>query len=298
MSGSGNMDGMSTLTDRQTRQRDELVSRIAQLGRVGVAFSGGVDSAVVARAAQEACGDRAVALTAVSPSLASGEWEEAQRQAHEIGIRHQRVETTEFNDPNYLRNAPNRCYHCKSELYTRLEALAPQLGIDVLLNGANLDDQGDWRPGMQAAREHAVRSPLMEVGMTKADVRALAQHWGLSAWDKPATPCLSSRIAYGLEVTPERVSRVDQAESFLRDLLQERELRVRHEANDLARLEIPLVCLPRLLEPGVRQQLTSNLHSLGFRYVTLDLDGFRSGSMNAGLPLVELHTVGTPDRGT
>ncbi|MFN9372374.1 MAG: ATP-dependent sacrificial sulfur transferase LarE [Planctomycetaceae bacterium] len=289
---------MTTLTDRQIRQRDELVSRIAQWGRVGVAFSGGVDSAVVARAAQEACGDRAVALTAVSPSLASGEWEETQRQAREIGIRHQRVDTTEFADPNYLRNAPNRCYYCKSELYTRLEALAPQLGIDGLLNGANLDDQGDWRPGMQAAREHAVRSPLVEVGMTKADVRALAQHWGLSAWDKPATPCLSSRIAYGLEVTPERVSRVDQAERFLRDLLQQRELRVRHEPNDLARLELPLDCLARLLDPGVRQQVSTTLHALGFRFVTLDLDGFRSGSMNAGLPLVELHAVQTPDRAT
>jgi uncharacterized protein len=289
---------MTTLTDRQTRQRDELVSRIAQWGRVGVAFSGGVDSAVVARAAWEACGDRAVALTAVSPSLASGEWEEAERQAREIGIRHQRVDTTEFTDPNYLRNAPNRCYFCKTELYTRLEALAPRLGIDVLLNGANLDDQGDWRPGMQAAREHAVRSPLVEVGLTKADVRALAQHWGLSAWDKPATPCLSSRIAYGLEVTPERVSRVDQAERYLRDLLQQRELRVRHEPNDLARLELPLDCLPRLLDPGVRQQVSTTLHALGFRFVTLDLDGFRSGSMNAGLPLVELHAVRTPDRAT
>ena len=289
---------MTTLTDRQTRQRDELVSRIAQWGRVGVAFSGGVDSAVVARAAWEACGDRAVALTAVSPSLASGEWEEAERQAREIGIRQQRVDTTEFTDPNYLRNAPNRCYFCKTELYTRLEALAPQLGIDVLLNGANLDDQGDWRPGMQAAREHAVRSPLVEVGLTKADVRALAQHWGLSAWDKPATPCLSSRIAYGLEVTPERVSRVDQAERYLRDLLQQRELRVRHEPNDLARLELSLDCLPRLLDPGVRQQVSTTLHALGFRFVTLDLDGFRSGSMNAGLPLVELHAVRTPDRAT
>jgi len=288
---------MFSLTDQQTRQRDELLSQIARLGRVGVAFSGGVDSAVVARAAREACGDRAVALTAVSPSLATGEWEEAQRQAQEIGIRHQRVETTEFTDPNYLRNAPNRCYFCKSELYTRLEAMAPQLGIDVLLNGANLDDQGDWRPGMQAAREHAVRSPLLEVGMTKADVRALARHWGLSTWDKPATPCLSSRIAYGLEVTPERVSRVDRAESFLRDLLQERELRVRHEPNDLARLEVPVVCLPRLLDPDTRQQVTSTLHSLGFRFVTLDLDGFRSGSMNAGLPLVELNSVQIPHRG-
>jgi uncharacterized protein len=288
---------MSILTNRQTRQRDELLSLISQFGRVGVAFSGGVDSTVVARAAREACGERAVALTAVSPSLATGEWEEAQRLAVEIGIRHQRVETEEFHDPNYLRNAPNRCYYCKSELYTKLVALAPGLGIDVLLNGANLDDQGDWRPGMQAAREHAVRSPLLEVGMTKADVRALAQHWKLSAWDKPASPCLSSRIAYGLEVTPERVARVDQAERFLREMLQERELRVRHEAHDLARIEVSLECLTRLLDPTLRQQVTTSLHTLGFRYVTVDLDGFRSGSMNAGLPLVELTSIRRPDEG-
>ena len=279
---------MITLTDRQSLQREQLVSLISTLGRVGVAFSGGVDSVVVARAAHEACGERAVAITAVSPSLASGEWDEAQRLAREIGIRHQRVDTSEFSNPDYRRNAPNRCYFCKTELYGRLEALAPQLQIDVLLNGANLDDQGDWRPGMQAAREFSVRSPLLEVGMTKADVRALALHWGLSAWDKPASPCLASRIAYGLEVTTERVSRVDQAERFLKVLLGVQELRVRHEVNDLARLEVPLSAIPLVIDPEIREKTTGHLRELGFRYVTLDLDGFRSGSMNAGLPIVDL----------
>jgi len=253
-----------------------------------VAFSGGVDSVVVARAAQEACGEQAVAITAVSPSLPAGEWDEAQRLAREIGIRHQRVDTSEFSNPDYLRNAPNRCYFCKTELYGQLEALAPQLQIDVLLNGANLDDQGDWRPGMQAAREFAVRSPLLEVGMTKADVRALARHWGLSVWDKPASPCLASRIAYGLEVTTERVSRVDQAESFLKGLLGVQELRVRHEVNDLARLEVPLSAVPLVIDREFREKISGRLRELGFRYVTLDLDGFRSGSMNAGLQIVDL----------
>jgi len=279
---------MITLTDRQSLQRAQLVSLISTLGRVGVAFSGGVDSVVVARAAQEACGEQAVAITAVSPSLPAGEWDEAQRLAREIGIRHQRVDTSEFSNPDYLRNAPNRCYFCKTELYGQLEALAPQLQIDVLLNGANLDDQGDWRPGMQAAREFAVRSPLLEVGMTKADVRALARHWGLSVWDKPASPCLASRIAYGLEVTTERVSRVDQAESFLKGLLGVQELRVRHEVNDLARLEVPLSAVPLVIDREFREKISGRLRELGFRYVTLDLDGFRSGSMNAGLQIVDL----------
>ncbi|HUG94364.1 MAG TPA: ATP-dependent sacrificial sulfur transferase LarE, partial [Planctomycetaceae bacterium] len=188
----------------------------------------------------------------------------------------------------YLKNASNRCYFCKTELYTRLEELAPELGVDVLLNGANLDDQGDYRPGMQAAREHAVRSPLIEAGLNKADVRALARAWELPAWDKPATPCLSSRIAYGVEVTPERVRRVDEAERFLREEFGLREFRVRHEANDLARIEVPVDALPALLSPAPREKLTARLHELGFKYVTVDLDGFRSGSMNAVLPVESL----------
>jgi uncharacterized protein len=157
--------------------------------------------------------------------------------------------------------------------------------FDVVVNGANLDDRGDYRPGMQAAREHAVRSPLIEAGLTKADVRQLAAHWELPVWDKPATPCLSSRIAYGLAVTPERVERVDRAEQFLREKFGLREFRVRHEAGDLARIEVPVDALPRLITDPARKAIAEKFHSLGFKYVSLDLDGFRSGSMNAVVPL-------------
>ena len=205
-----------------------------------------------------------------------------------MAIPHRILRTREFENADYLKNAPDRCYFCKTELYTELETIAPELGVETIVNGANLDDRGDYRPGMRAAGQHRVRSPLIEAGLTKSDVRALAQHWGLPVWDKPATPCLSSRIAYGLEVTPERVGRVDQAERFLRQALDLNELRVRHEANDLARIEIPIGDLARLADPERRRQVCETLHQLGFKYVTLDLDGFRSGSMNAGLPLIDI----------
>lgn len=272
-------------------RRDTLLRLLAGYGRVAVAFSAGVDSTVVAQAAQLACGERAVAVTAVSPSLASGERDEAERLARLIGIRHRILNTQEFANADYLRNAPNRCYFCKTELYSQLERLLPELGADVIANGANLDDRGDHRPGMQAAAQHAVRSPLVEAGLTKADVRALARHWQLPVWDKPATPCLSSRIAYGVAVTPERVRRVDDAERFLREEFALREFRVRHEANDLARLELPADRLAEFLDPAIRQRVTARLHELGFKYVTLDLDGFRSGSMNAVLPVESLQVL-------
>lgn len=278
----------SLATPDLDRKRDALLERLAGYGRVAVAFSGGVDSVVVAKAAQVACGDRAVAVTAVSDSLASGELDEAREMAERIGIRHRVLKTREFDNPDYVRNASNRCYFCKTELYTRLESLLPELECDVIANGANLDDRGDYRPGMQAASEHAVRSPLIEAGLTKADVRELAKAWDLPVWDKPASPCLSSRLAYGVAVTPERVQRVDEAERFLRETLGLRELRVRHEQNDLARIELPPPALPRLADAALRDAISKRMHELGFRYVTLDLDGFRSGSMNAGLPLVQL----------
>lgn len=283
---------MTEIDPQLTAKRDRLLDVLRGYGRVAVAFSAGVDSTVVAQAAQLACGDDAVAVTAISPSLACGEREAAEELARRIGIRHRIIETSEFSDPNYLKNAPNRCYFCKTELYSQLESLAPQLGVDVLANGANLDDRGDHRPGMQAANEHLVRSPLLEAELTKADVRELARHWDLPVWDKPASPCLSSRIAYGLEVTPERVRRVDEAERFLRAALGIRELRVRHEPNDLARVELPADELPRLADSDLRAQITSKLHALGFKYVTLDLDGFRSGSMNAVVPVEALRIIG------
>jgi uncharacterized protein len=284
---------MTPLGEDLASKRDQLLAILRSCGRVAVAYSGGVDSAVVAKAARLACGDKAVAITAVSASLASGEREAAEALAKQIGIQHQIIETDEFSNPDYLKNAPDRCYFCKTELYTQLERLLSERGaglpeFDVVVNGANLDDRGDYRPGMQAAREHAVRSPLIEAGLTKADVRELAAYWELPVWDKPATPCLSSRIAYGLAVTPERVERVDKAEAFLREEFGLREFRVRHEAGDLARIEVPLGELPRLIAEPARKTISQTLHSLGFKYVSLDIDGFRSGSMNAVVPLESL----------
>lgn len=266
-------------------KRDELLARLAGYGRVAVAFSGGVDSAVVARAAQEACGDKAVAVTAVSLSLASGELEQAQVVAALIGIRHVVLKTEEFANESYLANPANRCYFCKTELYSRLESRLSELDADVICNGANLDDVGDYRPGMTAAKEHSVRSPLIEAGLTKSDVRELAKLWSLPCWDKPAMPCLSSRIAYGVAVTPERVRRIDAAESFLRREFGLRELRVRCEANDLARIEVALGEVTPLLNATTFERISRELRSLGFRCVTLDLEGFRSGNLNALVPL-------------
>ncbi|WP_437204400.1 ATP-dependent sacrificial sulfur transferase LarE [Planctomicrobium sp. SH664] len=273
-----------------SQKRDRLLALLKGCGRVAVAFSGGVDSALVAKAAALACGDRAIAVTAVSPSLASGELDSARKVAAEIGIRHEIIYTSEFNVAGYQANAGDRCYYCKSELYQGLDLLVETLDVDTVCNGANLDDRGDHRPGMRAALEHKIRSPLIEAGMTKQDVRDLAQEWQLPVWDKPASPCLSSRIAYGVQVTPERVQRVDAAEVFLRQQLDVRELRVRLEQNDLARIELPVHQLHRLADDNVRQQIVEKLRELGFRYVTLDLEGFRSGSLNAALPLVSLST--------
>ncbi len=272
-------------------KRDALLSLLAGYGHVAVAFSGGVDSAVVARAAREACGDNAVAVTAVSPSLASGELEQARELAALIGIRHVVLGTQEFENDDYLKNPANRCYFCKSELYSRLESRLDELGVDVICNGANLDDVGDYRPGMTAAKEHSVRSPLIEAGLTKADVRELANYWALPCWDKPAMPCLSSRIAYGVAVTPERVRRIDAAEQFLRREFGLREFRVRCEANDLARIEVALREVTPLLNLTTFESISRELRSLGFRCVTLDLEGFRSGSLNALVPLESLRAT-------
>ena len=260
-------------------KRDRLVAFLADLKRVVVAYSGGVDSVVVAKAAQVALADAALAATGVSSSLASGELDDARRLAELIGIRHEIITTQEFAEPAYLANAPDRCYHCKTELYTRLEELLERFPDAVIVNGANLDDQGDYRPGMAAAREHRVRSPLLECGLTKADVRRLAALWELPVWDKPASPCLSSRIAYGEDVTPQRVAMIDRAEQFLR-ARGLRELRVRYHKGDLARLEVPADAIARLAEPALRREIADHLRALGFKFVTLDLEGFRSGSLN------------------
>lgn len=270
--------------------RDRLVETLRGYGRVAVAYSGGVDSTVVAQAAYEALGDAAIAVTAVSDSLAAGELEEAEELARRIGIHHRVIRTEEFADPNYLRNQPDRCYFCKSELYGRLSGLLGELGVDVIASGANTDDLGDHRPGMRAAAENGVRHPLQECSLGKPEVRALALAWGLPTWDKPATPCLSSRIAYGEEVSPERVRMIDQAEQWLRRRGL-RVLRVRYHKGDLARIEVPLDDLPRLVDLQVRGELIAAFRAVGFKFVTLDLEGFRSGSFNTALPLVPVESL-------
>ncbi len=267
--------------------RNRLLDVLRSYGSCLVAFSAGVDSTVVAKAAQVALGDRAVAVTGTSASLASGELDEALRLARLIGIRHEVISTDEFAEPNYLRNAPDRCYHCKTELYSQLEPLAERLGLAVIVNGANADDLGDYRPGMSAAQEHRVRSPLLECGLSKREVRELAADWELPVWDKPASPCLSSRVAYGEEVTPARLDMIDRAEQYLRQLGL-RTVRVRYHRGDLARLEVPVEAIHRLAEPAVRADLLETLTQIGFKYVTLDLAGFRSGSHNDVLPLVQI----------
>ena len=277
-----------TETDPQRNtQREDLVKTLRGCGRVAVAFSGGIDSTVVAQAAYEALGDAAIAVTAVSESLAAGELEEAQELAQKIGIRHRVIRTEEFADPNYRRNDSNRCYFCKSELYGRLSGMLGELGVEVIVSGANTDDMGDYRPGLRAASEHGVRHPLQECNLSKADVRALALAWGLPTWDKPATPCLSSRVAYGEDPTPERVRMIDQAEQWLRQRGL-RVLRVRYHKGDLARIEVSPDELMRLVELELRGELITAFRALGFKFVTLDLEGFRSGSMNSVIPVESL----------
>jgi uncharacterized protein len=293
-----NMANDADLPSELQAKRDRLLEILRELRRVVVAFSGGIDSTVVAQAAQLALGADASAITADSASVPRAEIDEARQLATRIGIAHRVVHTDEFASADYRRNDGTRCYYCKDELYRRIEDLLPELGGAVVCSGANLDDQGDYRPGLTAAAEHQVRHPLQEARFTKADVRALARHWGLPTWDKPASPCLSSRLAPGVQVTAERTGRVEAAELYLRGLGY-RECRVRLHEGELARVEVPTAVLARLADPAVRDPLVHALKELGFRYVTLDLEGFRSGSLNELVSLEHrrLYTVGTTPTG-
>lgn len=243
-----------------------------------VALSGGVDSAVVAKSAMLQTA-RVIAATAVSPSVAAREVQDADSLCSALGVEHVKVLPGEIADPKYRLNDGLRCYHCKSHLYDVIRARFPK---SILLSGTNADDLGDYRPGLQAAEEYGVRAPLAELGISKAQVRKLAGFWQLELADKPASPCLASRLAYGVEVTPERLRRVEQAEELLRKL-GFWELRVRVHPDEIARIEVPETQFDLLMNVNTREELRSQMLALGFRYVTLDLEGFRSGNLNAAI---------------
>ena len=262
-----------------SQQARALVRHLTDYRACTVALSGGVDSAVVAKAAYLALGDHAQAVTADSASLAEGELDQARRTAALIGIRHRVIQTREFTNPEYLRNAPDRCYHCKSELYQQLQRLSESVQSDVILSGTNQDDLTDFRPGIQAGREHQVQSPLADCKLGKQTVREIARYWELPVWDKPASPCLSSRIAYGVPVTVSRLKRIDQAERLLRRLGFQ-DVRVRCHQGDVARVEVAKQQIHQLFEGSIQLTIYLQLVEWGFRMVTFDLKGFQSGNLN------------------
>jgi pyridinium-3,5-biscarboxylic acid mononucleotide sulfurtransferase len=273
---------------------DRLLLILRGMESVLVAFSGGVDSTLLARAAKDALGDRALLVTADSETYPSAELAEAQRLGEFLGLRHLVVRTRELDNPEYARNGASRCFFCKEELFETLQPIAAREGVRTLVYGANVDDLGDHRPGMQSARQRGVRAPLIEAGLGKDEIRALSRTLGLPTWDKPSFACLSSRFQYGDPITADKLRRVDAAEAFVRSL-GFRQFRVRHH-DRLARLEIPLAEIPRLWQDGHRERILERFRELGWVYVAVDLAGFQSGSANLPLTL-ERRTGGRAEGG-
>jgi len=276
---------MLAVADLETKT-SLLQANLGKLGRVLVAYSGGVDSAYLAWAAHQALGDKMLAVIADSPSLARAQLSDAIAFAQEQSIPLEVVATSELDRPEYIRNDSQRCFFCKDDLFTLMEDLRQARGFEAIAYGVNLNDQGDFRPGQKAAANHHVAAPLLDAGLTKDEIRALARQAGLRIWDKPASACLSSRIEYGRPVTREALAIVEKGEDSLR-ALGFRHFRVRHHG-EIVRIEISREELPRAVDPTMAEQFTAIFKSLGFKFVTLDLEGFRSGSMNALLSAEDL----------
>lgn len=263
------------------QKEQDLLYILARMRHVIVAYSGGTDSAYLAWAAHRALGEDAVAITADSPSIPESHKRDAAAFARECGFRHELIETREFDNPDYVKNDANRCFHCKDELFTRLEEIANERGFRNIVYGVNVDDLGDYRPGQKAAKMHQVNAPLVEAGLSKAEIRELSRLAGLSTWDRPAAACLSSRIPYGTPVTVENIKTVEQGEEAIK-ALGFRQFRVRFHG-ELVRIEVAKEELAKALTPEMAQAFASIFKPLGFLYVTLDLEGYRQGSLNAAL---------------
>ena len=278
------------MNDELQAQQIALEARLRECGRLLVAYSGGTDSAYLAFVAYRVLGREMLAVLADSPSLARSQYADALAFAQEHGIPLRIVETAELENPQYARNAADRCFHCKDELFTVMEELRAGEGFAAVAYGMNKDDQGDFRPGQRAAEEHGVVAPLLEAGLSKAEVRELARRAGLRVWDKPAAACLSSRVEYGRPVTRETLAQVERAEECLREL-GFRVFRVRHHG-EMARIEVSREEMLGLFAAAVIERVTAEFKALGFKFVTVDLEGYRSGSMNAVLPVSELMSAG------
>ncbi|MDA0768871.1 MAG: ATP-dependent sacrificial sulfur transferase LarE [Chloroflexi bacterium] len=276
---------------RTTEQKMEaLKSILKDMGTVIVAYSGGVDSAFLAATANDVLGDKALAVTANSPSLAPSELVEAKELAQRLGLNHRIIETHEVERDDYAKNDPNRCFFCKDELYTYLSSFAKVEGYDFITNGTNVDDLGDFRPGLNAAKQYGVQSPMVDADLTKAEIRELSKGMDLPTWDKPAQACLSSRIPYGTMVTVEALTRIAKAEAFLHDL-GIKQLRVRHH-DTVARIEVEPQDFLTLSDEDVRKRVVAKFTEIGYSYVTLDLQGFRSGSLNEVLAALKKQKQG------